>query len=296
MSRWEGVEVFAQVVASGTFSKAAEVLGVSKSHVSRQVSQLEERLAAQLLNRTTRKVTTTEMGQAFYLRCKDILAGLEEAEKAVLDLQEAPQGILRMTVAGAFGERYVAPAAADFMLLHPRLRIDLTFTNRTVDLIADGYDLAIRAGALKDSSMIARRIAARKLTICASPGYVARYGQPESIVALKKHNCLLGTNPTWRFREQNNHHSDIKLEGNWRSNNGYALLQAARKGLGLVQLPEFYVIDDIEKGNLVRLLEQTRPTDTAVWAVYPSNRHLSAKVRLFVEFLVERFTQVDGVY
>jgi DNA-binding transcriptional LysR family regulator len=295
VSRWEGVEVFTQVVASGTFSKAAEVLGVSKSHISRQVSQLEERLGAQLLIRTTRKVTTTEMGQAFYLRCKDILAGLDEAENAVLDLQEAPTGTLRMTVAGAFGERYVAPAAVDFMLQYPRLTVDITFTNRTVDLVADGYDLAIRAGALKDSSMIARRIATRTLTICASRDYIDRYGKPESIVALKKHNCLLGTNPTWRFREQGHHHSEIRVDGNWRSNNGYALLAAARKGLGIVQLPEFYVREDIEQGRLIQLLVNTQPTDTAVWAVYPSNRHLSAKVRLFVAFLVERFAMLDNL-
>ena len=293
MSRWEGVEVFAQIVASGSFSKAAQVMGVSKSHISRQVSQLEERLGAQLLNRTTRSVTTTEMGQAFYLRCRDILAGLDEAERAVQDLQEDARGMLRMTVAGAFGERYVAPIAAQFMLQHPRLSVDLTFTNRTVDLIAEGYDLAIRAGVLRDSSMIARRIVARKLTICASPDYVARYGRPESIVALKKHNCLLGTNPTWRFREKDNHHSDIRVEGNWRSNNGYALLRAALVGVGIVQLPEFYVRDDIRHGRLVRLLEHTRPTDTAVWAVYPGNRHLSAKVRLFVDYLVEHIAQTD---
>ncbi len=295
MSRWEGVEVFAQVVMSGTFSKAAENMGVSKSHVSRQVSQLEERLGAQLLNRTTRKVTTTEMGQAFFLRCKEMLAGLDEAERAVLDLQEEPRGTLRMTVAGAFGERYVAPAAADFMLQNPRLTIDLTFTGRTVDLVSDGYDLAIRAGALKDSSMIARRIATRKLTICASPDYIARYGQPETIIALKNHNCLQGTNPTWRFREQANHHSEIRVDGNWRSNNGYALLQAACKGLGIVQLPDFYVREDIQQGRLVSLLDDVRPIDTAVWAVYPSNRHLSAKVRLFIAFLIDRFAQVDDL-
>ncbi len=286
--RWDGIEAFESVVRHGSFSRAAEQLGVSRSHVSRQIAALESRLDAQLLLRTTRKVSTTEVGQAFYYRCKDILGNLEEAEQAVMDLQERPRGILRVTVAGAFGEDYIAPAAVDFMRLHPDLSVSLDFSNRLIDLISEGYDLAIRAGTLKDSSLIARRISSRSLVTCAAPAYLERNGTPSSIHALTNHNCLLGTLQTWRFRE-GERNFDLQVQGNWRSNNGRALVHAARGGLGLVQLPSFYVEDAVAAGELQPALEDFKATDTGVWAVYPHNRHLSAKVRLFVNYLAECF-------
>ena len=292
MSKWDSVEVLAEVVEAGSFSAAAERLSVSKSHVSRQISQLENRLGVQLLIRTTRRLALTEVGQAYYQRCREVLNNMDEADQSVMDMQDTPRGNLRMTVAGAFGERYIAPAAAAFSKSHPQLSIDLNFTNHNVDLVAEGYDLAIRAGVLKDSSLIARRVAARKLYICASPEYLERYGKPDSITALKKHNCLQGSLTTWRFREESGAHTDIRVEGRWRSNNGSSLLEAAREGLGLVQLPDFYVHDDLKSGRLVSVMESYQPSDTAVWAVYPSNRHLSPKVRMFVEFMVERFSTV----
>ena len=286
--RWESIEAFERVVRFGSFSRAAEDLGVSRSHISRQITGLENRLDAQLLLRTTRKVSTTEVGQAFYLRCQDILDNLENAEQAVVDLQEKPRGILRVSVGGAFGEDFIAPATVDFMAAHPDLSVELDFSNRLIDLISEGYDLAIRAGTLKDSSLIARRVCNRKLLTCASPAYLQRNGTPASIHALTNHNCLLGTLETWRFQE-NGRNFDLRVQGNWRSNNGRALLQAAVRGLGLVQLPSFYLEEALETGELETILEDFNPTDTGVWAVYPHNRHLSAKVRLFVNFLAERF-------
>ena len=161
MSRWDGFEAFVHVVDQGSFSKAAQQMNVSKSFVSRHVTELENRLGAQLLNRTTRTVTLTEVGKSFYTRCREILSGLEEAEHAVFDMQERPRGTLKMTAAGAFGETYVVPIAVDFMKLNPEVHIDISFTNRNIDLVAEGYDLAIRFGVLKDSSLIARRIATK---------------------------------------------------------------------------------------------------------------------------------------
>jgi len=286
--RWDSIEAFERVVRFGSFSRAAADLGVSRSHVSRQIALLENRLQAQLLLRTTRRVSTTEVGSAFYLRCQEILGNLEDAEQAVIDMQERPRGILRVTVAGAFGEDFIAPATADFMTSHSDLSVELDFSNRLIDLISEGYDLAIRAGTLQDSSLIARRICNRKLLTCAAPAYLQRYGTPSSIHALTNHNCLLGTLETWRFRE-NGRNFDLRVQGNWRSNNGRALLQAARRGLGLVQLPTFYLSDDLAAGTLLPVLSDYNPTDTGVWAVYPYNRHLSAKVRLFVNFLADRF-------
>ena len=288
--RWESIEAFERVVRLGSFTRAAEDLGVSRSHVSRQINALENRLDAQLLLRTTRKVSTTDVGRAFYMQCRQILDNIDEAERAVLDLQANPRGILRVTVAGAFGEDFIAPAALDFMAEHRDLTVELNFSNRLIDLISEGYDVAIRAGTLKDSSLIARRISTRKLLTCASPEYLQRNGTPSSIHSLTNHNCLLGTLDSWRFRE-NGRNQDLRVSGNWRSNNGRSLLRAARAGLGLVQLPSFYLDQDISDGALLPVLEDYNPTDTGIWAVYPHNRHLSAKVRLFVNFLADRFNE-----
>jgi DNA-binding transcriptional LysR family regulator len=248
--RWESIEAFERVVRLGSFTRAADDLGVSRSHVSRQINALENRLDAQLLLRTTRKVSTTDVGQAFYMQCRQVLDNLDEAERAVLDLQANPRGILRVTVAGAFGEDFIAPAALDFMAEYRDLIVELNFSNRLIDLISEGYDVAIRAGTLKDSSLIARRISTRKLLTCASPEYLLRNGTPSSIHSLTNHNCLLGTLDSWRFRE-NGRNQDLRVSGNWRSNNGRSLLRAARAGLGLVQLPSFYLDQDIIDGALL---------------------------------------------
>lgn len=293
MSRWDGVEMFIAVVDHGTFSAAAEKLAVSKSHVSRCIRQMENRLGAQLLNRTTRKLALTETGQAYYQRCKDIVGSIEEADLTVMNQQSKPSGTIRMTVPAGFGDTFIAPAAAEFMSEHSQISIDMNFSNRSVDLLAEGYDLGIRAGVLQDSSLIARRIARRRLSICASPAYFKRYGKPDCLEVLKHHNCLVGSTRTWRFRQATGQHLDIRVEGNWRANNGQALLVAASEGLGLVQLPGFYLHQALQAKQLETALEEFQPTDTAVWAVYPSNRHLSPKVRLFVEFLVRRFETMD---
>lgn len=288
MKRWEGIEAFVAVVDAKSFSAAAERLGVSKSHISRQIAQLENRLDALLLNRTTRVVSLTDAGQAFYPTCRDMLSTLEEAERAIIDQQHTPRGPLKVSVAGQFGEDYLAPAAIKFMATYPQVSVTLDFSNRLVDLVAEDYDLAIRAGRLKDSSLIARRIAPRKLLICGSPAYFERYGHPPTPAALRQHNCLVGTLSTWRLRDQSQH-LDMRVEGNWHSNNGRALVHAATAGLGLVQLPSYYLDTLINQGQLIKTLESFYPTDTGTWAVYPSNRHLSQKVRLFINFLVAEF-------
>lgn len=288
MHKWEGIEAFVQVASHQSFSRAAKHLGVSNSHVSKQVANLERHLDTQLLNRTTRKISLTEMGQAFYIRCQDIINTLEEAEQAVIDLQEKPRGRLRVSVAGAFGEEFIAPAAVSFMREHPGLHIQLSFDNRLVDLIADGCDIAIRTGMLEDSSLIARRICTRRLVTCASLDYVNRYGKPETIGTLINHQCLIGTLDTWRFQD-GERRVDMRIRGSWRSNNGRALAHAAIGGLGIAQLPDFYVQEALEAGQLITVLEDFNPRDVGVWAVYPQNRHLSAKVRMFISHLVDQF-------
>lgn len=286
-NRWESIEAFVRVAELGSFSGAAEAMNTSKSFISRHIAQLEARLDAQLLVRTTRKVSLTEVGQGFYLRCRNLVAGLEEAEQAVIELQERPRGLLRITVSGAFGEDCIAPLAVSFMQQHPELAIEMDFNNRLVDLIDEGYDLAIRSGTLKDSSLIARRISDRDLVICGAPAYFQQRGYPIELAHLDNHNCLSGSLTTWTLRD-GDRHFDYKTRGNWKSNNGRALVQAAIGGLGLVQLPEFYVKQALDEGRLQTVLDKHAPTHTGVWAVYPQNRHLSAKVRLFVNYLADQ--------
>ncbi len=288
-NRWEGIDTFVVVVETSSFSKAALQLGVSKAHVSRQISRLEERLGTRLLNRTTRQVALTRSGQGFYQRCRDLMAGLDDAEQAVMDMQESPRGLIRLTAAGLFGEKYVADAAIAFMRQYPAVQIELDLSSRVIDLIHEGYDLAIRAGVLRDSSLVARRIAMRRLVTAATPTYFSTRPPPQTLGDLKKHNCLVGSLPTWHYRDANGQHIDLRVYGNWHSNNGHALVNAAVQNVGVVQLPEFYLQPYLNSGELVETLTAFEPTDNGIWAVYPANRHLSAKVRLFIDFLVEWF-------
>lgn len=293
MNKWDCAETFIAVIDEGSFTAAARILDASKAHVSRQINQLESRLGTQLIKRSTRKLALTETGRAYYERCKGIVSQMMEVEQAIIDQREMPIGTLKITVAGAFGELYIAPCAADFIKKYPGINIDIDFSNRLVDLVAEGYDVAIRAGVLKDSSLMARKIAKRRLIVCGTRDYFDVYGQPREINDLKNHNCLVGTLPTWRFRQKNGRHTDIKVDGSWHSNNGHALMAAARKGIGLIQLPEFYVFDDIRSGRLLPVLEEFEPADTAEWALYPSSKHLSPKVRLFIDHLVSHFEPID---
>jgi DNA-binding transcriptional LysR family regulator len=293
MNKWDSAEIFVAVIDTGSFTAAANALALSKAHVSRQINRLETRLGIQLIKRSTRTLALTETGRAYYERCRDIINQMMEVEQAIIDQREKPIGTLKLTVAGAFGERYIAPCAADFMKIYPDIHVDINFNNRLVDLVAEGYDLAIRAGVLKDSSLMARKIAKRRLIVCASRDYLDRCGRPDTLNDLSRHNCLVGTLPNWRFKVSNGRHIDIKVEGSWHSNNGHALMAAVRKGLGLVQLPEFYVHDDIQCGRLLAVLETFEPTDTAEWALYPSSKHLSPKVRLFIDHLVDNFEAID---
>jgi DNA-binding transcriptional LysR family regulator len=292
VNKWDSAEIFIAVIDEGSFTAAADALELSKAQVSRQINQLETRLGIQLIKRSTRKLALTETGRAYYERCKGIVHQMAEVEQSIIDQRERPIGTLKLTVAGAFGELYIAPCAADFMKKYPDVHIDIDFTNRLVDIVAEGYDVAIRAGVLKESSLMTRKIARRRLILCGTRDYFDRHGKPTAIADLRKHNCLVGTLASWRFRERNGRHIDVKIDGNWHSNNGHALMAAARKGLGLVQLPEFYVFDDIRDGRLIPVLEEFEPVDTAEWALYPSSKHLSPKGQLFIHHLVSSFEDI----
>lgn len=281
---WEGLDEFVAVAECGSFLRAAERLRVSSSHVSRQVARLEERLQARLFYRTTRKVSLTEAGQTFFSRCQRLIEERDEAFLAISDLHGAPTGLLRMTAAVAYGERFIVPLVNAFMAQHPQLRVEIELSNRTLDLVQEGYDLAIRLGRLGESSLVATRLAPRVLYLCASPRYLERYGRPHSLSELARHNCLIGTSDTWVFQQQGRE-LPFKPSGNWRCNSGQAVLDAALNGLGLCQLPDYYVQEPLRRGHLVSLLEDNQPPDNGVWAVYPQRRYPLPKVRLLIDSL-----------
>ena len=295
MDRFLAVTAFAKVVELGSFARAAERLSVSTSAVSRQVSELEAHLDVRLLNRTTRKLSLTEAGQAFYERSVQLLADLEEAESSVRAASVSPKGTLRLTCGVSFGVRYVAPAIAEFGAQHSQLLFDLDLSDRAVDLVEEGFDLAIRIGHIGQQGLVSRRIGWTRAVCCASPEYIARRGVPGTPEELAQHECLTYTHVpvpnVWSFESPDGAKHAVRITPRHRSNNGRILAAIAVAGLGVVFEPDFIVAPDVRAGRLVRLLPGYEPPRSPIAAVYPSRRHLSAKVRTFVDFLAERFVQ-----
>ena len=287
MSNQAGLREFVAVVEHGGFTASAGVLGVSTSFVSRQVKRLEERLNARLLHRTTRAVRLTDMGRIYYERSREILDRLDALEQDMADLQQQPKGLVRITAAGVYAERFVAPALAEFVVTYPEVSVDLDTSMRVVDIVAEGYDLAVRMSALADSSLVARRVAARRLMVCASPTYLAQHGRPKTPDALRTHNCLTLPHMSWRFAYPDGVRS-VSVRGRWRSDNGRALVAAALRGLGVVRLTDYYVDVELARGELEVLLEDYEVQDAATWIVYPERQHLPTRVRFLVDFLAER--------
>ena len=212
MFLWEGVSEFVAVAESESFTAAAKQLGISTAQVSRQISALENRLNTKLFYRTTRKVSLTEEGTIYYQHCRRLMDGLEEAERAISDRRDTPQGSLKLTAPVTYGEQYIMPLVVDFMLRYPEIEVTMDLTNQTVDLVEGGYDLAIRLGKLSSSSMMAKRLTCRTQYVCASPSYLEKYGIPHSLSELRHHNCLVGNYDHWRFQEAGKERS-VKVEG-----------------------------------------------------------------------------------
>lgn len=292
MSHWEGVSEFVAVVDSCSFTAAAKKMKTSVAQISRRVSALEERLAIKLLVRTTRKVSVTEAGQLYYMHCRNLVEGLETAELAVTQMQATPKGLLKITAPVAYGESHIAPLLNDFLEIYPQVDLDLNFTNLKVDLIESGMDVAIRMGRLADSSLIAKRLSSRQPYVCAAPSYLEKYGMPHTLSELNRHNCLVGSTEQWRFLD-NNKTKSFKVFGRIHCNSGFALLNAAIRGLGLVQLPDYYVKNALESGDLIEVLSDYRDEREGIWALYPHNRNLSPKVRLLIDFLAEKLGSGD---
>jgi len=294
MDRITGLSVFAKVVEGSSFAAAARHFGLSPAMVSKHILALEERLGARLLNRTTRRVSPTEIGRVFYERATRILAEIDDAEQEAGALQATPRGLLRVSGPLSFGVRHLAPAVADYLGACPAVEIDVTLSDRVADLVEEGFDLAVRIGRLADSSLIARRIAPCRIVACAAPAYLAKHGAPTRPADLAAHNCLgysyAALRNEWRFAGPDGTES-VRVAGRLNANNGDILRLAALRGEGIVLQPSFLVGDDLAAGGLMPILPGYTPHELVIQAVYPHSRHLSVKARTFDDFLVARFGQ-----
>ena len=283
MSRWDGIDEFVAVASAGSFSGGAKALGMSTTHMSRAIARLELRVQAQLLHRTTRTVRLTDTGRVFLERCRRIIIERDEAI-ALIDERGEPQGELRITCSTAMGERFIAPLVREFAARHPKLNVTIELTNRVVDLVGESYDIAIRTGHLADSGLIGTRIASRTLHCCAAPDYIRAHGRPRRLGDLARHECLIGTAATWHFKRQDSEEIH-RPKGRWRCNSGSAIVEAALAGMGICQLPEFYVLPLIAQGRLEPILEDYAPDPQPIWAVYPQRRHLLPKISALIDLL-----------
>jgi DNA-binding transcriptional LysR family regulator len=293
MDKFESLRAFTQVVTAGGFAAAARELGLSRSSVNKLVINLENELNVQLLNRTTRRVNLTETGQAFYERCVEILAALEEAELAVTQLQEEPKGRLRVNGPMTFGTLHLAPALLDFMTQYPDLQVQLTLNDRFIDPIEEGFDLTVRiADPPQSAGLIVHEIATINLLLCATPQYLAQQGYPEHPSDLKHHSCLhyghLVTGNQWKLSGPDGEHL-LQIRGVLCCNNGEVLREAVLRSLGIGLLPMFIVGDDLHQGSLQRVLPTYQPPRLSLCILYPANRHLSIKIQLLTGFLRNRF-------
>ncbi|ABM05212.1 transcriptional regulator, LysR family [Psychromonas ingrahamii 37] len=289
--QWQGINEFVAVAEMHSFTLAGKKLKISTAQVSRQINALEKRLNVRLLYRTTRHVSVTQEGQIFYQHCHNVLEGLAAAEQAISSLQAKPQGHIKLSAPITYGEQKILPLINDFLCRYERIQVTCELTNQRVDLVDGGFDLAIRLGDLPDSSLVAKKLAARENFVCASPEYLKKFGEPHSLSELVQHNCLLGTRDYWHFTEQGKE-KNIRVRGNLRCNSGFGLVDAALKNIGIIQLPDYYLQEHINSGKLISLLNNVRVAEEGIWAVYPQNRYLSPKIRLLIDFLAEHFA--DG--
>lgn len=291
MSRLFEAEVFVLVVDEGSFTAAARRLAITKSYASKLVSRLEDRLGVRLLQRSTRRLTLTEPGRAYYERCTEVMQTLEQAESEATRLHAAPHGRLRVTLPTAFGVNYLIGPLAEFKALYPELTLEAVFTDRYVDLLAEGFDLAIRAGELPDTQLISHRLATAEMFVCASKTYLQRRGTPKEPEELAFHECLLyayhAVPNTWTLQGPRGEVS-VQVEGTLVTNNARMLVEASAQGLGLIFVPVFHTAQSLQDGRLRRVLPGWQRSVT-LQALFPHARHVPVKVRALVDFLAERF-------
>ena len=293
MDRLSEMEAFATVVDQGGFTDAAKKLGISKSAVSKHVSSLEMRLGARLLNRTTRRVSPTEIGLAYYDRARRVLNDAGEADALVTAMQSAPSGLLRVSVATDFGVNHLSPILGGFLHEYPDINVNMVLDNRYVELISEGFDLAVRIGDLEDSSLRARKLAETNKMMIASPAYLEEYGRPARIDDLNEHKLLHYSHQSggnvWRVTAPSGEKRQVRSAGWLTVNDGQSLLNAALGGLGIAFLPAFLYADAVRDGSLVPALPDLAPEIQDIYAVHPPGRYTQPKVRAFIDYLVAAF-------
>jgi DNA-binding transcriptional LysR family regulator len=293
MDRLATLEAFVAVVENGGFAAAARQLGVSATMAGKHISVLELHLGTRLLNRTTRRQSLTEAGSLYYDRCKKLLAQAAEADAAVQALRQFPRGLLRIAAPVTFGSERLAPALATYLERYREVAVELTLTDRAVDLVKDGYDAAIRVGPVEDSRLVACPLQDYPMLLCASPAYVARHGQPARPQDLSRHACLgfahWDRRGAWRLSGPDGKDIVVKVHYRLTVNHGGALRKAALAGMGIVMQPEALLAADLEVGHLVRILPQFRPPTRPMTALYLSDRRGTPKLKTFIQFLREKF-------
>ncbi|MCA2011494.1 LysR family transcriptional regulator [Pararhodobacter sp. CCB-MM2] len=295
MDRLTEMEAFATVVDQGGFTDAARKMGISKSAVSKHVSSLEARLGARLLNRTTRRVSPTEIGLVYYDRARRVLNDAGEADSIVTAMQSAPSGVLRMSVATDFGVSLLSPVLDEFLTEFPEISVNMVLKNRYVELISEGFDMSIRVGEMEDSSLRARKITETTQRLIASPKYFQAHGRPMKIDDLNEHRLLHYSNQAsanvWKITAPSGEVRQVRGTGWLTVNDGQSLLNAAVKGLGIAYLPSFLYHDAMQQGLVSDVIPDLPQTTLGIYAVYPPGRFTQPKVRAFIDFLVDRFAE-----
>lgn len=299
MDRFLEMQSFGAVVDAGSFVKAADALGMSKAAVSRHVGELEARLGVRLLHRTTRRLSLTEEGQVFHARSKELLAGVDEAEAEISSRSGAASGLLRVNAPVTFGILHLAPLWGVFRDRYPKVKLDVTLADRVVDLIEEGYDMAIRIATLPSSTLISKRLASTRMVLCASPQYLLAHGVPANPAELAGHAVISysywATGDEWHFDGPNGHVS-VKINPCIHTNSGDTCRVAALMHQGIILQPTFLVGNDLATGTLVELMPEFRSIEIGIYAIYPTRKHVSPKVRALVDFLSGHFAQTRSTW
>jgi DNA-binding transcriptional LysR family regulator len=286
---------FLSIVDAGSFVAGGRAMGLTRSAAGKSLARLESRLGVRLLHRTTRRLSLTDDGRVFHEHCLQVLAALDEAEASVGQHVGTPRGVLRLTVPGAFGKSQVLPLLRDYLRAWPEVQVEVSFTDRVADIIEEGYDLAVRINATHSDTRLVSRVVARHRTyLCASPAYLQARGEPQTLDDLSAHDCLVFTSRTrrqpWRLRQADGDWVTVEGRSRLRLDSGEALRDAALAGLGIAYLPGFLVDEDLARGHLQALLPTCETGRVGITALYPSKRHLPAKVRCFIDLMAERWS------